>query len=313
MNIQTIIPLTKSFIKQLLKVKPNHRTGGNTNNSSYCYSVWMRHLIQLNKHKQGIPKIVAELGPGDSLGIGLCALLCGSDQLHALDIVKYWDKERNIKMFEDLVIFFKNKAPVPCENKFARVIPKLETYEFPSEILTNEQQHYSLSEDRLNKIRKEILDINNPNNTFITYHIPWSSPEIIEKETVDFVCSQSVLQYIEDLDHTYNSIKKWLKPSGIMSHTIDLSSIGITKNWNSHWTFSDFEWKIIKKDRAFTISRHPFSKHLENHLTNGFQILENRKIKKASNVNRSQLANAFKDLSQEDLTTSSTYLLSVKK
>jgi hypothetical protein len=312
MNTETIIPLTKAVVKKLLKVKPNHSMGGGTDNSSYCYGVWMRHLVHFSRQKQSVPKIVAELGPGHSLGIGFCALLSGSDQFHALDIVKHWDSELNIKIFDELVDFFRNKASIPCENQFARVIPRLDTYKFPSEILTTEQLKFSLSEDRINAIRKEILDSKNPNNTYIRYHIPWSSPEIIENETVDFVYSQSVLQYIEDLDHTYSAIRKWLKPSGIMSHSIDLSSIGITKKWNYHWTFEEVEWKIIKEDRSFIISRHPLSAHLQKHAHYKFKILESIANTKDTHLKRSQLAKAFKGLSDEDLTTNNIYILSIK-
>ncbi|XLS29863.1 methyltransferase domain-containing protein [Flavobacteriaceae bacterium M23B6Z8] len=313
MNKETLLPLVKSISRRVLGIKPNRSTGGGTIKSNYCYSVWMRHLIHLNKYKSGIPEVVAELGPGDSLGIGFCALLSGSDQLHALDIVKYWDTERNIRMFDNLVELFKNKASIPCQKEFSRVIPTLTNYEFPSEILSSDKLKDSLNEDRLQMIRNEILDINNPNNTYIRYHIPWSSPEIIEKETVDFVYSQSVLQYIEDLEFTYGAINQWLKPGGIMSHSIDLSSIGITKNWNSHWTFSDFEWNFIKKDRSFTISRHPLSKHMEEHLKNGFDILENQPTLRENPLKASQLAERYKNLSQEDLTTCNTYILSAKK
>ena len=41
----------------------------------YCYSVWLRHLVKL--HKYGFNVVgakIGELGPGDSIGIGLSAL-----------------------------------------------------------------------------------------------------------------------------------------------------------------------------------------------------------------------------------------------
>jgi len=61
-------------------------TGG-TDTSRYCYTIWLRHLVMaksngLNFH----PKVVAELGPGDSLGIGLAALISGSDKYFAFDV-----------------------------------------------------------------------------------------------------------------------------------------------------------------------------------------------------------------------------------
>jgi len=42
-----------------------HTTG------AYCYSVWMRHLSIITKAVPSFaPKVVVELGPGDSLGLG---------------------------------------------------------------------------------------------------------------------------------------------------------------------------------------------------------------------------------------------------
>ena len=84
------------------------RTGG-TNSARYCYSVWMRHLVMAKKSGAftKIPKIVAELGPGDSLGIGLCALLSGAERYYAFDVVKYANPSKNMAIFEELVILFK--------------------------------------------------------------------------------------------------------------------------------------------------------------------------------------------------------------
>ena len=56
-------------------------TGG-TESARYCYSVWLRHLClaQSADPRLGVPRVVAELGPGDSIGIGLAALLSGVEK-----------------------------------------------------------------------------------------------------------------------------------------------------------------------------------------------------------------------------------------
>ena len=52
----------------------NSSTGGSVS-ARYCYSVWMRHFTTATGVVGLIrPRCVAELGPGDSLGIGLAAL-----------------------------------------------------------------------------------------------------------------------------------------------------------------------------------------------------------------------------------------------
>ncbi len=99
------------------------RTGG-TDSARYCYAVWLRHLILANESfGAGLPTVVAELGPGDSIGIGLAALLCGAEKYYALDVVPYSDLRSNLRIFDELVRLFEQRdaragreripAPVP--------------------------------------------------------------------------------------------------------------------------------------------------------------------------------------------------------
>jgi len=71
-------------------------TGG-TDSARYCYSVWLRHLVMAKKNDLNpYPKIVAELGPGDSIGIGLAALISGCEKYYGFDVVEYANIERNL-------------------------------------------------------------------------------------------------------------------------------------------------------------------------------------------------------------------------
>jgi len=309
MNKHTALPLAKTLIRRFLRIKNPYVSGGSTLRSRYCYSVWMRHLHYWNTHKSGVPKVVAELGPGNSLGIGFCALLSGSEQLHTLDVVKYWDTERNLNMFNDLILLFKNKTDIPGDDELPRVKPTLDHYGFPSGILSDTILKQALDENRLEAIRSEIKDLDNPENKYIKCHVPWYDSKVINSDSIDFIYSQSVLQYIDDLDGTLLTMKNWLKPNGLMSHSIDLSSIGLTKNWNSHWTFSDMEWKIMKAGKSFIITRRPFSIYEEQYLHNGFTILTKRLQKTKNILSQDQLANSFKNLSDVDVEISGAYIL----
>ena len=310
MNKDTAIPLAKTIIRRVLKIKNPYKSGGSTIRSRYCYSVWMRHLKYWSKHRNGIPQIVAELGPGKSLGIGFCALLSGSEQLHTLDVIQYWDAERNLKMFNDLVALFKNKTEIPANDEFPRVTPVLDSYDFPSEILTDKVLKDALNEKRLDAIRAEILNSSHSNNSYIRCHVPWYNSEVINTSSVDFIYSQSVLQYIDDIEGTFTAMKNWLKPNGLMSHSIDFSSIGLTRNWNSHWTFNDLEWKLMKTGRDFIITRRPFSVYMNHHEKYDFKILERKFVTKETTLQSYQLASAFRHLSKADIETSDAYFLS---
>jgi SAM-dependent methyltransferase len=314
MNYEKIVPIVKGMIKHIPGVKSLiHMNTGGTNESRYCYSVWHRHLNNWRAANSQLPQTAAELGPGDSLGIGFSALLSGVDQVHFLDVVKYWDSKRNLTIFEELVELFRSKAAIPNNGEYPLVTPALEDYSFPSNILTDEILKKSLDENRLNSIRKEILNIDNPGNSFIKYQIPWFSSDIVQPDTLDFIYSQAVLEHVEDLDNTYMAMRRWLKPAGLMSHSIDFRSHGITPSWNGHWTFSDFEWQIVKGGKSFLINRQPYSKHLELHSKHGFDLIFDKPEKSANKYKRDQIAKTFRALSENDLTTSTTYILSRKK
>jgi hypothetical protein len=308
-----LLPLAKSIVKWVPGVKElmGRKTGG-TIQSRYCYSVWLRHLKHYYSVTSQVPKKVAELGPGDSLGIGLAALLSGCEEVHALDVYKYWDNERNLRIFEELVTLFKKKADIPTNAEYPYIRPEMDDYSFPSNILTDEILRQALSEERLNAIRKEIGDINNPKNTFITYNIPWNDSKIINNNYLDFIYSQAVLEHVEDLDNTYNAMRKWLKPSGLMSHSIDFKSHGTMPEWNGHWTYSDFEWNIIRAGKAFLINREPVSTHRKFHEKYNFDTLTEIPVHKDNSLRRTDLAQRFANLSDEDISTSGVYVLSRK-
>lgn len=312
MDIEKQILIAKGTFKHLPGVrKINKRTGG-TIESRYCYSVWMRHLKYWSKFRNKIPETVAELGPGDSLGTGFAALLSGCNHLYALDVIKYWDNNRNLRIFNELVDLFKKKSTIPDNNEYPKVRPVPADFSFPA-IITDEILKESLSEERLNKIRREITDIDNPENTIIRYKIPWHDPDVISSQTVDLIYSQAVLECIEDLDNTFQAMCLWIRTGGLMSHTIDFKSHGLTTEWNGHWKFTDFEWYLVKGGKSFLINRQPYSAYLDLHRKYGFRILIDESVKKENRIDLNALSKRFRALSEEDRTTSGVYILSAKE
>jgi hypothetical protein len=69
----------------------------------------------------------------------------------------------------------------------------------------------------------------------------------------------------------------------------------------------------VKGGKIFLINREPISKHIELLSKYGFNILINAPIKMENKLNRNQLSTKFKNLSEEDITTSGTYILSRKE
>lgn len=294
----------------------NKKTGGSCN-ARYCYSVWLRHLISAyHNGLNSIPKVIVELGPGDSLGTGLAALISGAEKYYALDVKKYRDVSENLQIFDDLVTLFKEKTEIPGGHEFPKIKPVLENYSFPKNIFSEKYLNKILDESRLASIRQAISDIDStgiPNkDKMIEYIVPWHGIAAIKDSTVDMVFSQAALQCIDRLDHTYKNIWQWLKPNGIQSHEIEFKSCGSAATWYGHWEYSDFEWKIVKGRKNFYINREPYSTHYDLLQKNNFKIILEKKDIIKSNINRKKLALRFRNMSDTDLSTRNAFVIAKK-
>ena len=314
--------LSKGIIKSIPGIEylyKFHKATGGTDKARYCYSVWLRHLVLAHEHGYtSIPKKIAELGPGDSLGIGLSALISGADHYWALDAVKFTNVERNLEIFDELVMLFKQKSAISTTNEFPNLKPELTSYNFPAHILTDEHLEKVLNENRLNKIRDSIKAMNNPSpeereGYMIKYQAPWKEANTIERETIDMIITQTVLQHLDDLEEIYRIMYTWLKKNGIMSHMIDLSALDLSDEWDGHWTYSDFEWKILKGRNIYLINREPYSKHIQCLHDLNLKIIDEIKIKSEPTLQtQKSLAKKFRNMSMEDLSISGLFIQAVK-
>ena len=287
-------------------------TGG-TDSARYCYSVWLRHLVLakrngLNQH----PKIVAELGPGDSLGIGLAAIISGCDRYYAFDVVKHANTDRDLEIFDELVKLFKNKTDIPGSDEFPKVKPFLDDYSFPNDIMDEERLQKSLNTSRLKEIRAAIAS-NESNDSYIQYKVPWYEAGILRKDSVDMIYSQAVLEHVDDLENTYKAMYLWLKPDGYISHQIDFKCHGYAKEWNGHWRYSKFTWSLIRGKRPYLLNREPHSTHITLLKQEGFRIVCDTTIQSKSIFDKEDLASEFRSISDEDVTTSGAFIQAVKQ
>jgi hypothetical protein len=251
---------------------------------------------------------VAELGPGDSIGIGVAALLCGAEKYYALDLVRYSDLRRTLAMFDELVRLYATREPVPGGGEFPALKPVLDSDAFPRQILDDATLRAALDPDRVARIRAAISHVGHT-PTMIIYHAPWNDPAVIQPGSVDFIFSQAVLEHVDDLDGVYAAMCRWLASAGLMSHQIDFQCHHKADTWNGHWTYSDLAWKVVVGRRAFLLNRAPHSRHLAILKKSGFDIVMDRPIRSTSVLQRRQLAPRFRDLSEDDLTTSGAYVL----
>jgi hypothetical protein len=287
-------------------------TGG-TNSASYCYGVWLKHLTLLwqNGMRQ-IPSTLAELGPGDSLGVGLAAMLCGVNRYYALDVVMHSSTEKNMEIFNELVSLFKARAARPTKG-WPDFDEYMDSALFPSHILTDVVLGESLSESRLGAIRDAIQGSpSHGAHQSIRYMVPWSDDKIIEKESVDLVLSHSALEHVVNLEQTYQALHSWLRRKGMMSHQIDFQSHGISKKWNGYRKYSEVMWKIMMGKRTFLINRQPHSVHIDLMKKYGFTIACNLTSHREDGIRRSELSRYWETITDHDLTCSGAFVVAIK-
>lgn len=283
-------------------------------NPRYYYSVWLRHLVKAKQNGLPVhPKIVAELGPGSSFGVGLIALICGAEKYYALDVNRHVNHQKDLEVFDELVSLIKSRSSIPDQDEFPKIIPLLDSYQFPDSILTEEYLAKSLEETRLSLIRDALKDSKYlEKNNVITYLVSWEDSKIIAKQSVDLLISQAVMEHVSDLRTAYRVLFSYLKPGGFMSHSIDFKSHGVSKDWNGHWTYSKECWEEIKVKQIYPINRQPHSKHLAILKNLGLKIVCDLKYKAKSPFKTKDLSRKFKNLVLDDLTTCDAFIQALR-
>jgi len=263
-------------------------------------------------HANGLPtnlETVAELGPGDSVGVGMAALLSGAERYWALDVVNYSNAPQNLRVFDDLVVLFTQRAAIPNDPELAQVKPKLDSYAFPHSVLSDARLRAALDPARVARLREVVgkLGASDQDET-LRYMTSWQDVSGIRLESVDAIFSQAVLEHVDDLPLTYRAMRDWLRPGGYMSHQIDFRSHGTTRAWNGHWGASDFAWRIAQGRREYFLNRQPCSRHLALMESTGFVVTTRIPHTDDSGIGRADLAPRFRDLTDADLKTSGLFV-----
>jgi hypothetical protein len=302
-----VLPLFKgvlTWVPALDAWRKNHATTGGTDTPRYCYSVWLRHLVTL--HRYGFRIVgarVGELGPGDSIGIGLAALLSGANQYLGLDIVPFSANANLETIFEEIVQLYSRRKPIPDHHEFPRVRPRLESYEFPAHLID-----WNDFLSRAENVRME-LRTNLGSGEFVEYRAPWTSPNEIAAGSLDLIFSQAVLEHVDDLEETYKAMSVWLKRGGYASHVIDFTAHGLAPFWNGHWAYSEFQWRLVRGRREFLLNREPLSTHLTCIKKVGLEVVFLEQNSDGNGLNGQELSERFRRLDAYDLRTSGAVII----
>jgi hypothetical protein len=103
-----------------------NRSAGSNVGARYFCSVWLRHLPSVAEVR-GNPRldVVAELGHGDSLGLGICALLSGARRYIGLDRVSFGPRADNLALLDELSELFARQFR--ALTNFLACIPSVQT------------------------------------------------------------------------------------------------------------------------------------------------------------------------------------------
>lgn len=307
-------PLIRGIASYILPKKIFVRPGsGGSFSSAYCYSVWLRHLVQLKNagliNDIESIKNIAEIGPGDSLGMGLAAMYTGADNYFAFDVIRHTNMANNKKINNELLKLFEERIEIPHGTKeFLNTKPVLSNYEFPADILNKDRSYY---QERHKTIECN-LDNMEKQGAQIRYVVPWMGQIQKDVKDIDLIISQAVMEHVDDVTFAYAEMYRWLKPGGIISHQIDFRTHEMTDQWDGHFYIGQHLWKILAHGRKYPMNRLPLSAHIKAIEKTGFKI--KNIVPFRSQCNFSKQAPRVPEIAfqEEDLITSSALIQAIK-
>jgi SAM-dependent methyltransferase len=285
-------------------------TGG-TDSAPYCYEVFLKHLTLCGEAGMAaVPPSVAEIGPGDSIGIGLAMLLAGAERYAGLDVVPYSLAAHNGRVLEELIAFLRERRPNPSWG-WPNYDHLLDGEFFPSRILGRDGLRKSLEPARLDRIRAA-LEGRPSGFIHVGYHCPWMSDSAIEPASVDWIYSQSVMEHVDDVEEAYAAMHRWLRPGGFVSHQIDLRSHELFPEWNGHWGVSRLTWRVMRGRRVYLINRLPYSAHARA-IRRFFEVRTELLHEEEDGLPARRLRAPFDHLDDRERRTSGYFVVAVKR
>lgn len=239
LRLRPIVAGVLSSIPGVFSWWDRRRPMGNTASSTYARGVWRFHLAHyFSFAHERMPSVVAEFGPGATLGSCIAALCDGVGRAIALDACPYASNDSlNLRMLNELI---------------------------PDSRRAHE---YAALQDAVTAVGTRRHD------SLLEYVAPCADLHVMPENSVDFIFSHSVMEHVVKPAEAYEAFFRWLRPGGIISHKIDHSSHAITKSWNGHYAIPDRLWSIIVGGRPYLLNRMTPKQHRDAITDTGFDVL----------------------------------------
>lgn len=307
----------KSFVPGV-----DYRGSGGTTSARYCYAVWTRHLAVLSAlGVRAASAAVVELGPGDTLGISLAALLTGARQATGLDAVAHASPDRNRQMLAALVPLVRDRTPPPGDDEFPNVRPRVPWLRSLDQLVDEATLDAALAPERLARIDQDLARAPGEAGVHVGYASPWTAASVAPG-SADLVVSQAVLEYLrhdahphdrnDELAQAFVAMHRWLRPGGVMSHQIDCAA-PFGPEWNAHWAVGDAAWALIVGRRPHYENRVPRSGYLDLCARHGFEVLAAEATPAGPGLARDRLAPRFRTLPAADYAARGVHLVARKR
>jgi hypothetical protein len=233
--------------------------------AEFCYNLWLSILVLLKEN--GIhPNLrnIGEIGSGGSVGVGICALLTGSEKYYALEIDDLLNIDQNLKIFDDLILLFKNSTRI--SDKYKQINIRINNLEYPEDII----DPLFLQDKNITEIRNDILN-GFKNSGRIRIIRNWETHPALN---LNFIFSRAVMEHVAAPASVYKGIRNHLNPGSLMFHDIEYHSHGLTNKIDGHFFVPEYLWKIIYGKRKYFLNRWSNENHCNCIIDNGFQILK---------------------------------------
>lgn len=278
-NIGAGISLFKHF-----KEKHSQRRFDLLTNIERPFDIFEEMLSRCGRSLDIENKAILEIGPGNSLTIGLIFLACGAKKIYFIDRFKHliWD--------EYDIAFHK------------KVLRKIEEKKFPFSALAT----------------KSVAFARNGSINFDPDRIEYSFGDVaslpLDNCSIDCVFSNAVLEHVHSIKEAINEISRVTRPGGIGIHGIDLRDHFFQATPLRLLQYPDWLWNLMTWNRSGYTNRLRISDYLDLFRKTDFRIerwMPTREYK--GSTAEVKLNNKFKSYPQNELKILAFWILLRKK